>query len=223
MQAYGIVESASNDDLQSALTLFLNDSLFAIPLELARRSLVSRRRRRDPLKEDTGVHSFHIDFGNPFPGPYQGVAHHSVEHIYLWDAFHDALAKADKGIMDPYREPREVRLGESRASDSGFESPTSQGDQRSDTAPEQPQRQAYKRTNLELSAALQDHWLDFIVLDEFSHGDHSEEITVYGKDRATRVESLVGDSRWTVSRQRWELAMQDLDAMVRARRGLRVA
>lgn len=37
-----------------------------------------------------------MKFGNPFPGPYHDVAHHCIDLIYLFDAFHEDLANLDQ-------------------------------------------------------------------------------------------------------------------------------
>lgn len=35
-------------------------------------------------------------FGNPFPGPFHGVAHHCVDLIYIFDCYRGYLEQADR-------------------------------------------------------------------------------------------------------------------------------
>ena len=48
------------------------------------------------IKNSTTAQLYRVQMGNPFPGPNYGVAHHCVDLIYLFDAFHDDLAAQDR-------------------------------------------------------------------------------------------------------------------------------
>ncbi|KAH7129195.1 para-nitrobenzyl esterase [Dactylonectria macrodidyma] len=199
---------SSEDDVLHGLHTFLNESTFELSVARARTSFRSRR-RVEAHPEAKTVHSFHVEFGNPFPGPGQGISHHCTELIYLFEAFHDALALADQGILRPYQDPSEsAGNGESQstsnASDSEIKVQTGEG------------TTGHARTHLELARAIQDHWLDFIVPDEVALGGALDEITVFGKDLSTRVESLDGPA-WQGRRERWALLAEDVPAMNRTR------
>jgi hypothetical protein len=220
MKSYGFVESASLEDLQKAVVMFISDSMFEVPVHLARESLKRRR------GETSDVESFHFEVGNPFPGPYQGVAHHCVEIIYQFEAFHDALTNADNGILRPYQEPgnidaADIRSTDSNGSDSGIDSSPSPSQPPHPHIKPLKDSQTYTRTNVELCHALQDHWLDFIARDQYAPLSKSDEITVYGVDRGTRTESLIEGPFWQRRRKCWELVVQDLDAMALARQLIR--
>ncbi|KAH8891219.1 para-nitrobenzyl esterase [Thozetella sp. PMI_491] len=203
MQAYGFVESASKEELQKALVTFLGDAMFEIPVHLARVSFGSNQIDRVP-QALSSVHSFHIEFGNPFPGPGEDIAHHCVELIYLFGGFHEALVAADSGMRATYREPSETG--------------------RSANISDQPApATSYRRTNLELSRDIQAHWLDFIVTDQYGNpGDDGPDgrITVFGKDRTIEVKSLADDPRWRTKRQRWDIASKNLSALLRFRKAI---
>ncbi|KAF7557995.1 hypothetical protein G7Z17_g287 [Cylindrodendrum hubeiense] len=205
MRAYGLTESSSEEILSRGLYKFLNDSMFEISVDLARTSFRNRRRVTGHA-EVKSVHSFFVEFGNPFPGSGQGVSHHCVEMIYLFEAFHDALALADQGILEPYKELANA------VSDIKREFASTDSD--SEITPRS--ETGNKRTHLELSRALQDHWLDFIVLDEFSPESSVDDITVFGKDLGTRVESLDGQP-WQQKRERWGLVARNPSALAQTR------
>ncbi|KAH8659774.1 Alpha/Beta hydrolase protein [Xylariales sp. PMI_506] len=129
MQSYGLVETSTADSLRDGVIQLLCDSMFEIPVHLARQALVKRRRsllvNRTGITTTPGVHSFHVEVGNPFLGPSQGISHHCVDLMYLFEAFHDGFALADAGIITGYKEPHELMdKPESTAeADSGIGSP----------------------------------------------------------------------------------------------------
>ncbi|KAH7139897.1 para-nitrobenzyl esterase [Dactylonectria estremocensis] len=209
LHAYGFNDSSSENDTLQSLHRFLNESTFELSVSLARTSLRNRR-RVEGRPEGKTVHSFHVEFGNPFPGPGQGISHHCVELIYLFEAFHDALALADQGILKPYQDPSDSVANEkseptSTASDSGNKVQT-----------EKEETTGSNRTHLALAQAIQDHWLDFIVPDKVAIGGAIDEITVFGKDLSTRVESLDGPA-WQARQERWGLLAKDIPAMNQTR------
>ncbi|KAH6986542.1 para-nitrobenzyl esterase [Ilyonectria sp. MPI-CAGE-AT-0026] len=216
MHVYGLTESSSEENLAQGLYTFLNDSMFEGSVDLARTSFRNRRRVAGH-PEVKSVHSYFVEFGNPFPGPSQGISHHCVDMIYLFEAFHDALALADEGILRPYQEPTSLAGG--GKGDSTRTVPDSDVEPRSEKVEQTPEtlkETGKKRTHLELCRALQDHWIDFIVLDDFAPGSSVDEITVFGEDLATRVESIDGPA-WQHRRERWDLVAQNLPAMNQTR------
>jgi hypothetical protein len=82
---------------------FLSDIQFGYPVQQAREDLMAWETSAKNLPEQKStsdvrpiqVHSYRAEFGNPFPGPNHGIAHHCVDLIYLYDAFHDALRAID--------------------------------------------------------------------------------------------------------------------------------
>lgn len=115
LRAYGIFPGLSVDDLHSAIARFLSEFFFSYPIfraynffnnhqptektngTLGKGELHSAS--RSEVFQRTVVDSYKIKFGNPFDGPYKGMAHHCVELIYLFDAFHDDLLRADKSAL----------------------------------------------------------------------------------------------------------------------------
>lgn len=216
MRVYGLTESSSEEDLAQGLYTFLNDSMFEGSVDLARTSFRNRRRVAGH-PEVKSVHSYFVEFGNPFPGPSQGMSHHCVDLIYLFEAFHDALALADEGILRPYQDPTSlVGGGKGIPTSSALDSEVKPRSEKDEGTPETLKETDKKRTHLELCRALQDDWIDFIVLDDFAPGSSVDEITVFGEDLATRVESIDGPA-WQDRRERWDLVAQNLPAMNQTR------
>lgn len=216
MRVYGLTESSSEENLAQGLYTFLNDSMFEGSVDLARTSFRNRRRVTGH-PEVKSVHSYFVEFGNPFPGPSQGMSHHCVDLIYLFEAFHDALTLADEGILRPYQEPTSlVRGGKGDSTSTVPDSEVKPRSEKDEGTPETVKETGKKRTHLELCRTLQDHWIDFIVLDDFAPGSSVDEITVFGEDLATRVESIDGPA-WKHRRERWDLVAQNLPAMNQTR------
>ena len=113
MTAYDIIADIPRRELIHRIGKFLSDAVFSFPVYRARNSFVNRHPKipnsvvqgnhledttmvpysDNPLH--TGIHSYRIKFGNPFPGEQFNVAQHCVELIYLFDAFHEDLERAD--------------------------------------------------------------------------------------------------------------------------------
>ncbi|GAT25146.1 carboxylesterase [Aspergillus luchuensis] len=55
-----------------------------------------RTQRHNVYGDADSIQHFYIEFGNPSPGPKMGCAHHGVELIYLFDAFHEQLVELDE-------------------------------------------------------------------------------------------------------------------------------
>jgi carboxylesterase type B len=84
-------ETTAPDELLRSLSCFVSDAMFGLPASRAAKFL-----RLEGGDRRTTVKEYSTQFGNPFPGPSFGVAHHCVDLIYAFDAFHDFLADADK-------------------------------------------------------------------------------------------------------------------------------
>lgn len=108
MTARGLLEKAFWEDFCGAYKLkaampvaslhehifrFLSDIQFGYPVQEARNELMAWETSAND--RSVHVHSYRVEFGNPFPGPNHGVAHHCVDLIYIYDAFHDALRAVD--------------------------------------------------------------------------------------------------------------------------------
>ncbi|RAK89049.1 alpha/beta-hydrolase [Aspergillus costaricaensis CBS 115574] len=93
LQLYGLVEGASQRSLLSGLERFRSDAVFHLPIHRTIDAL--RTQRHNVYGDADSIQNFHIEFGNPFPGPKMGCAHHGVELIYLFDAFHEQLVGLD--------------------------------------------------------------------------------------------------------------------------------
>lgn len=92
LDAYSISESMSLTSLQERVTQFLTDFAFGYPVHAARTEL----REQPGCHYPTSVQAFRVRYTNPFDDPSIAVAHHCVELIYVFDAFHDALRQADQ-------------------------------------------------------------------------------------------------------------------------------
>lgn len=93
LQLYGLVEGASQRSLLSGLERFRSDAVFHLSIHRTIDAL--RTQRRNVYGDADSIQHFHIEFGNPFPGTKMGCAHHGVELIYLFDAFHEQLVELD--------------------------------------------------------------------------------------------------------------------------------
>lgn len=218
LQEYGLTPSTDKGALRHGLAALLTDIMFGVPANLARDTL-----RIENANTSVGagatighVQSFHVHTGNPFPGPSAGVAHHCVELIYLFDAFHSELAAADKGKARGYVNPGDEPTVATTAATS-LASPV---DSAGTTA---------KRTNVELSRTIQDVWLDFIVRDGWTPDRvampgqklPADPVLVFGTDRGSTVESMADDAAWQRRRGRWRLLADNPDAVVSIHQALR--
>lgn len=100
---YGLTASMPLASLHEPILRFLSDIQFGYPVQQAREDLMSWETSARNLPEQKSasdalpiqVHSYRAEFGNPFPGPNHGIAHHCVDLIYIYDTFHDALRAID--------------------------------------------------------------------------------------------------------------------------------
>ncbi|KAF2966150.1 hypothetical protein GQX73_g7433 [Xylaria multiplex] len=196
LEAYGLVEGCAQSVLRTNFERFLSDAKFDLPIYILRTTLSTQRRAGHG--DATGVQPYSIEFGNPFPGPKKGCAHHGVEMIYLFDAFHDALADADRGVFRPYPEPS-VQISALHKRESI--------EPKIDNEPE-----AHAVANLDLVRSIQDHWLGFIV-GKLAQKVGEGEVLVWDKDRRPRVERLADDPKWISRIDRLKLLGKDIPSI----------
>lgn len=100
---YRLEANVSAASLHEQMFRFLSDVQFGYPVQQAREDLITWEVSVKELSHQKiassfhpiQVHSYRVEVGNPFPGPNHGVAHHCVDLIYIYDAFHDALRAVD--------------------------------------------------------------------------------------------------------------------------------
>lgn len=144
----------------------------------------------------SSVQSYKVKFGNPFPGPYHDVAHHCVDLIYLFDAFHDDLLATDNPSV-------ESTSPGPATPDSGYLSLPRKG----------------KVSNSALRQDIQRQWINFIVDDhtkdvkEQHHSGKDARILVYGTDRIPVEESLEFDLEWVEQKNRFGLLAEHPDKL----------
>ncbi|CAK7204981.1 hypothetical protein SEUCBS139899_007744 [Sporothrix eucalyptigena] len=226
LQAYGLTESATSKELQHGLMMFMSDAMFEVPAHITGKALRSQQQpllggQPGPIGQ---VQTFHVKTGNPFPGPFEGVAHHCVELVYLFGAFHNAFVEADQGNARPYIDTNEKALVVQEVPKvqkvEGTITPPEIHDESFTAANTVETKKVadaitYKRTNIELSHAMQDFWLDFIVNDDWKATGGPDSVMVYGKDRGMEMESMAGNPEWVQRRQRWDLLAKDPEVMLR--------
>ncbi|KFZ17017.1 hypothetical protein V501_01939 [Pseudogymnoascus sp. VKM F-4519 (FW-2642)] len=195
LAAYKLVPDAPLPVLHDRLTRFLSDVLFCYPSHQARNFFASFRQSKGILH--SSVQSYRVKFGNPFPGRFKGVAHHCVDLIYLFNAFHDELKKVD--------EVDELSSVHSTDAESARKSL------------DVPARNMIQKTNIELAHEIQDRWIQFIFDDDVSRTsgqlDGVDQISVYRSDRIMRIENLIHDAEWVEQRKRFEILEKHRDAM----------
>lgn len=209
LQAYGIRPASLDKELFEAFSQFISDVTMIHKVHRATEFFKAYRgkqalfRGKNPKR--VGVQSYHFEFGNPFPGPMQGIAHHGVELIYTFDAFHNALEKADRGILEGYIEPNQQLV---------------------ETTVAQPlsntEATKYRHSNIDLSYELQDKLIQFVVEDcqETDQRASPDEITIFSHDRSVRVGNWSSSEKWVLKRKKLELLNKDLDSLTTATRRL---
>jgi carboxylesterase type B len=93
LQTYNLTPASSLQDLHLNLIQFMTDAVFGHPTHNAQRSLNSSHNLPD--EHPSKVQSYRIEYTNPFPGPLQKLAHHCVDMLYIFDNFHEHLAKIE--------------------------------------------------------------------------------------------------------------------------------
>ncbi|KAJ5320723.1 carboxylesterase [Penicillium atrosanguineum] len=89
LNEYGLTPETDEETFRQGLVQLITDLIFGFPVHWAQTQFQTYQAKN---VLPTTVQKFRVEIGNPFPGPLQGLAHHCVELIYLFDAFHDALA-----------------------------------------------------------------------------------------------------------------------------------
>ncbi|KAL7810699.1 alpha/beta-hydrolase [Trichoderma aethiopicum] len=210
LQAYNILPTTSANELFEGFVQFISDATMCLRVHCAGSFLKAHRGQqallygKDPKR--VGVQYCHFEFGNPFLGPSHNIAHHGVELIYLFGNFHEALEKADQGVLEGYIDPSQ------EAADIGAAS----------QATPSARVTEYSRSNVELSNDLQDKLIQFIVEDneETAERANADEITTYCPDRSTRVESWTSTEKWRAREKRYEALGEDMGSMLAATRKL---
>jgi len=214
LQAYQLTSSLTLAELHQNLVHFANDVIFGFPVYRARKFFADYQ----PVEQDirhTTVQAYRVRFGNPFPGPNHGVAHHCVDMIYQFDAFHDALRATDRAEIsgEEYFEPTAALS----ATDSGYASPADST--RGKPVSKDVLPTSCRTSNADLVSTMQQDWVNFIngkgiARKEVSgDGQDKDVITVYNKDRTVSVEDLLTDSRWIEQQKRLETIGKNPEAM----------
>jgi hypothetical protein len=104
LRVYGIEPKAALPALHKSLIRFITDVTFGYSIFSAHQNLSIQSQGNETQKIDdasiahkraTKAQLYKIEFGNPFPGPSYEVAHHCVDLIYIFEAFHDDLEAQD--------------------------------------------------------------------------------------------------------------------------------
>lgn len=205
LQTYGISPTSSAEELFEAFSEFISDATMMHKIYRANEFFKAHRgkqallRGRDPKR--VGIQYHHFEFGNPFPGPMQGIAHHGVDMVYAFGNFHDALRKADQGILEGYVEPDQADA----EADAGEPSMNTEATD-------------YRKSNIDLSYELQDKLIQFVVEDcqVTDQRAYADDIVTFCHDRSVRVESWSDGEKWTSKRKKLALLDNDLDSTITA-------
>jgi hypothetical protein len=221
LQVYGLMPGIALHDLHHRLLQFANDVIFGYPIYRAKRFLATYQPKTSGSDDHaftrgvhrTTVHSYRVEFGNPFPGPNHNVAHHCVDMIYLFDAFHNALLLADRSCrssevsQDEYVEASPLPIS---TADSGYVSAADSPHAKQNLG-ESPSATSPHNSNSDLVFTMQTHWIKFIVgeggsqTEDLGQNGIGDFITVYGKDRAVSVENFLHDPKWVEEWKRYEV------------------
>lgn len=99
LQAYHLTPKSRIQDLHLGLLQFMGDAIFGLPVHKARLSLMSSHHIAE--EHHSKVQAYRIRYTNPFSDPLNSVAHHCVDLLYIFDAFHEDLTKtADSTNLD---------------------------------------------------------------------------------------------------------------------------
>lgn len=93
---YDLAPNIPLSDLRANLVQLLTDIVFGQPVYQAYSELTSNATVGTKNAFPTKTQLFRIGYGNPWPGPTFRLAHHCVDIIYIYDAFHDTLRATDK-------------------------------------------------------------------------------------------------------------------------------
>jgi hypothetical protein len=98
LEGYDLVGGHSQDDVAAGLERFHSDAVFDLGIYRARTLLCAERRAKHG--DANSIQPYHVEFGNPFPGPKRGCAHHGVDMIYMFDPFHDTFSSTGDVILE---------------------------------------------------------------------------------------------------------------------------
>lgn len=205
LQVYGILPTSSDEELFEAFSQFISDSTMmhkvyrGYEFFKAHRGKQALLRGQDPKR--VGVHYDHFEIGNPFLGPLRGVAHHGIELVYAFGNFHDALEKADQGILRGYADPDQAHV------EANVDEPSINAE-----------AIEYRKSNINLSFEIQDRWIQFVVEDcqETDQRANVDDITTFCADRSVRAESWSSGEKWMAKRKKLEILDKDLDSITTA-------
>lgn len=205
LQAYGISPTSSAEKLFEAFSEFISDATMMHKIYRANEFFKAHRGKQALLRgqhaKRVGVQYHHFEFGNPFSGPMQGIAHHGVDMVYAFGAFHDALEKADQGVSEGYVEPGQVHA-----------EPNVAGPSMNSRAGE------YHKSNVDLSYELQDRLIQFVVEDcqDTDERAYADDIVTFCHDRSVCVESWSSGQKWSSKRKKLEVLDKDLESLITA-------
>lgn len=209
LQAYGISPTSSDEELFEAFSQFISDATMIHKIYRANEFFKAHRGKQALLRgqdaKRVGIQYYHFEFGNPFSGSMQGIAHHGVDMVYAFGAFHDALKKADQGISEGYVEPdpahAEANVGEPSMN---------------------TENTGYRKSNIDLSYELQDRLIQFVVEDcqETDRRAYADDIVTFCSDRSVRAESWSSGEKWISKRKKLEVLDRDFGSMITATRRL---
>lgn len=205
LQAYGIMPTSSDEELFEAFSQFISDSTMMHKVYRGYEFFKSHRgtqallRGQDPKR--VGVQYEHFEIGNPFPGPLRGIAHHGIELVYAFGNFHDALEKADQGILQGYVDPDQAYV-EANVDEPSMNTEATE----------------YRKSNIDLSYEVQDRWIQFVVEDcqETDQRANADDITTFCSDRSVRVDTWSSSEKWIAKRKKLEILDKDLDSITTA-------
>jgi carboxylesterase type B len=209
LQAYGISPTLSDEELLEAFSQFISDATMMYKIYNANEFLKNHRGKRALLRgqdaKRVGIQYYHFEFGNPFSGPMQGIAHHGVEMIYTFGNFHDALKEVDQGISERYSEPCQTYA---EGTVGGLSVDTQATD--------------YRKSNIDLSHELQDKLLQFVVEDcqETDQRAYADDIMTFCHDRSVCVESWSSGEKWASKRRKLQVLDKHRDSMISVTRKL---
>ncbi|PTB72128.1 alpha/beta-hydrolase [Trichoderma longibrachiatum ATCC 18648] len=210
LRAYNILPTTSADELFEGFVQYISDATMCLRVHRAGSFLKAHREQQALLygkdQKRVGVQYCHFEFGNPFLGPSDGIAHHGVELIYLFGTFREALEKADQGVLEGYIDPSQEAADVAPPPQA---SPSARG-------------MKYSKSNIDLSNELQDKLIQFIVEDneETAERANADEITTFCPDRSTRVENWTSTEKWRAREKRYEILEEDMGSMLAATRKL---
>jgi hypothetical protein len=231
--------------LHERLTRYLTDVMIGWPLYQARKFFASYRQQRRAEAElvgthdgrihtwsDLGIQAYRIKFGNPFPGPNKGLAHHCVELVYQFDTFREHLQATDEST---YLYSSSLDSPTKPLIDSGIGSPAEPSSSGSSSVAEEPASESVPlpnkdvsslplplsrpipRTNISLGEELQHTWIRIIndinveeSATETEVKSKESKIKVYDTDRVIRTYKLSEAPGWEEDVAKFEIMGLDI-------------